>query len=519
MNSLHIEGDRLLRFADGELQQRDAKRVRVHLESCWECRAELDQIHRIVGECVSYRKALRDVLPPPPAPWVDIHIRFAEMDRTLDRPSLLSRLAAAVSAPTRWVPAAAAVAALVVFVYTNRELPTVSAAELLQKAVVAEQSRTDQPRRYQIRTRGRRLTDPTVIRNLETLAVNAHYSWDAPLSARSYQRWHNQLPSKQDELTTTSDYYRIRTSTEASVLTEASLRLRSADYSPVESTLLFRNHDRIDITELPAAENPIASAPAKSIPSPAAVIDVPVTRATPADELRVFAALRKLGADLGEPIEIARSGDTIVVTALTPDSARRQQIEREIGSLSHVNLQFTDLTPATLPPAVPTAPRAAAAPFFEAQLSHYFGGRVPLDRFTDQALELSDAALARAHAVRRLAEHFPREVAASLSPADQQLLRDLSVAHASALATAVKTLDQLATPVLASLNAAPAAVPASNPSAEGILLTARQVEQLLAGLLTGASANPAPAAIPIELRTALTQLSNSADIYLATPPQ
>ena len=519
MNSLHIEGDRLLRFADGELSQRDAQRVRVHLESCWECRAELDQIHRTVGECVSYRKALRDVLPPPPAPWMDIHVRFADLDRTIERPSLIARLAAAFSAPTRWVPAAAAAAALVFFFYTNSELPTVNAAELLQKAVVAEQSRPEQPRRYQIRTRGRRLTDPTVIRNLETLAVNAHYSWDAPLSARSYQRWHNQLASRSDEVTTSTGYYQIRTSTEASVLTEASLRLRSADYAPVESTLLFRNHDRIEITELPEAENPIAITPAAPVRPAEPVLETPVSRATPADELRVFAALRKLGADLGDPIEITRSGETIVVTALATDDGRRQQLEQELGSLLHVNLQFTDLPPAAVPSASPVTPRATATPFFETQLNQFFGGRVALDRFTDQALELSDSALARAHALRRLAEHFPPEIVASLAPADRQLLQELSVVHASALANSVKTLDQMAAPVLSSLNAAPVAATGSDPSPDGLLQSARQVEQLLAGLLTGAATNVTPANIPSQLRIALSQLSNSADIYLTSPPQ
>lgn len=519
MNSLHIEGDRLLRFADGELGQRDAQRVRVHLESCWECRAELDQIHRAVGECVSYRKALRDVLPPPPSAWMDIHVRFAEIDSTLERPSWFARLATALSAPTRWVPVAAAAAALIVVLYTNRELPTVSAAELLQKAVAAERTRPEHARRYQIRTRGRRLTDPATIRSLETLAVNAHYSWDAPLSARSYQRWHDQLPSKVDEVTTDASYYQIRTSTQASELVEASLRLRSADYIPVESALLFRNHDRIEITELAESENPIAVTPSLPRPLAAPAVDIPVTSATAADELRVFAALRKLGADLGEPIEIKRSGEVIIVTALTPDPSRRQQLEQELGAIPHISLQFTDLSSPTLPMPAQTAPRASAAPLFEAELTHFFGGRVMLDRFTDQALELSDSALARAHALRRLSEHFPPEVAATLSPDDRQILRELSVGHALTLANAVKTLDQLATPVLSSMKAAPVSNPATDPSPAGLLESARHVEQLLAGLLTGASTHSDPAEIPGRLRAALTQLSNSADNYLASPPQ
>jgi len=98
-------------------------------------------------------------------------------------------------------------------------------------------------------------------------------------------------------------------------------------------------------------------------------------------------------------------------------------------------------------------------------------------------------------------------------------LQELSVVHASALANSVKTLDQMAAPVLSSLNAAPVAATGSDPSPDGLLQSARQVEQLLAGLLTGAATNVTPANIPSQLRIALSQPSNSADIYLAAPPQ
>lgn len=322
-----------------------------------------------------------------------------------------------------------------------------------------------------------------------------------------------------DEVVTTADYYQIRTSTEASILTEASLRLRSTDFAAVQSTLQFRDHDRIEITELEEAENPIAGAPAVRMPAPAPTVETPVSRATAADELRVFAALRRLGADLGEPIEVMRSGDIIVVTALAPDAGRRRQIEQEIGSLAHVNLQFTDLAPATLPQPVASIPRAASGSAFETELNQFFGGRPALDRFTDQALEVSDAALARAHALRRLSEHFPAEVAATLSAEDRQLLRELAAVHATALANSVKTLDQLASPVLTSLKVAPAAGHEANPSPEAMLQSARQVEQLLAGLLTGSPTGLAAGEVPGQLRAVLTQLSNSADIYLASPPQ
>ncbi len=40
----HPEDDQILRFADGELPARAARKIRTHLKACWECRAQLQEI-------------------------------------------------------------------------------------------------------------------------------------------------------------------------------------------------------------------------------------------------------------------------------------------------------------------------------------------------------------------------------------------------------------------------------------------------------------------------------------------
>ena len=35
----HPENEQLLRYADGELPSRQARKIKAHLESCWQCRA------------------------------------------------------------------------------------------------------------------------------------------------------------------------------------------------------------------------------------------------------------------------------------------------------------------------------------------------------------------------------------------------------------------------------------------------------------------------------------------------
>ena len=43
----HPEKDLLLPYLDGELSTRQARRVRRHVEACWECRGELEELHAL----------------------------------------------------------------------------------------------------------------------------------------------------------------------------------------------------------------------------------------------------------------------------------------------------------------------------------------------------------------------------------------------------------------------------------------------------------------------------------------
>ena len=92
----HPEDEQLLRYADGESPARAAGEIRSHLEACWQCREQLEQLQNTVGECVRYRKnILQRHLPEPPAPWPDIYRGFAEIDAALDPGSFRERVARA----------------------------------------------------------------------------------------------------------------------------------------------------------------------------------------------------------------------------------------------------------------------------------------------------------------------------------------------------------------------------------------------------------------------------------------
>jgi len=139
------EGD-LLRYADGEVSGREAKAIQSHLTACWECRTGLAELQRTIGECVRYRQTvLRRCLPDPPAPWFDIYRRFAELGESRQCQSWPGRtwetLHAAARQPSRWAAAVAALVAVAVIMDQLRNAPSVRAAELLEKAVVAAESR------------------------------------------------------------------------------------------------------------------------------------------------------------------------------------------------------------------------------------------------------------------------------------------------------------------------------------------------------------------------------------------
>jgi anti-sigma factor RsiW len=127
----HPEDGQLLRHLDGELPRGKANQLRTHLEACWQCRTEVEELQAVVGDCVRYRKnVLAACLPPPPAPWRALD--FERADAELAAQSIFSRLANLLSprrnGALRWAISGAAVLALGPASSQLRETPKVEAA-------------------------------------------------------------------------------------------------------------------------------------------------------------------------------------------------------------------------------------------------------------------------------------------------------------------------------------------------------------------------------------------------------
>jgi Putative zinc-finger len=550
----HPGDERLLRFLDGELAARDASQVRKHLDACWECRAELKEIEQTIGDCVRYRKmVLESSVPPAPAPWVDIYQRFSALDEADKQRHFTHRaglwLGRVLAYPRPLVSAAVMVLLIAVVVQQLRDTPSVRAAELLRKAIAASESRPRTARRIQIRMRSRRLTrvigsaqsfassraSSDEQTGLESLFRAAHYNWEDPLSAKSYSDWRDQLPEKRDEITSDRDEYRLRTTTSSGELVEATLKFDSHDLRAIEGILQFRNSERVEISELSEAPAVVASAPRAEASPIGTVSSQPAkpdaaVELTPGDELQVFAALHRAGADLGDPVDVTRSGAHIAVTGVGISTDRQRKIRDELRALPQVTLRFSDPSNEPIAPdgrnssAISVNPGAGP---LQIELAKQLGGRAGFEQFADQVLELTDAFMARAHALRRLAERFSPDLEAQISPQERQLLQTMRREHTEPLLRNVVEVQDRLLPVLAAVPTQSSETPplaiAPNTwqdATEQMFREAHRTEGMLVTLLGATAGENQSPELPAQVLASLKELRYRVEDYarLTTPP-
>jgi len=535
----HSEEELLLRYVDGELSGRKAKQVRAHLEACWQCRTELEAFEATIGECVHYRKnVLAECLAPAPAQWKPLD--FDSVDSALVEQSLGARLArlfsARQTAALRWALSGAAVLALA-FLAINKlgETPKVEAAALLKKAVAASSARPHTPKKLRIKTRTAEITrvvfggashnagEEPVAR----LFRAAHYDWNDPLSAKAYSDWREQLSRKQDQLTPDTDSYSIKTTTDEGELLSASLKMRASDLEPLEGRFEFRNHEWVEMTELvdqltlPASTvagtaGGVPRQPGTPPVTPSLAPDAPAVSAY-AEELQVFTALHRVGADLGDPVEVSRDGSEVLVSGTGVSHQHQEQLHALLDRLPHVTVRFSDPTlPASNPPAQEPATRDAAAsekPKYPARLEARLGGRPQFERFSAQVLDWSDSAMTRVFALRRLAQQFAADRESAMRPEERRTLHTLAREHAAALAKDIQKITNTVKPVLKDVGAAEPLKQLAGPDqawqsdAEDLFRTGRQLETLLASALGITAGQPPTQEVNSQLLTVLSHFS------------
>ncbi len=552
----HPEDDELMRYADGEMPARKAREVRSHLEACWQCRAGLEELQKVISDCVRYRKDLLHVyLPSPPARWGDIYQGFAEIDASRNSVPLFLRIRESLSLrlnvpprwasrwASRWAPrwATAALAIILAGVLSVEFLqtPSIQAAELLRKAGLAADARPAKPRLIQIKTSKHQITrrlnsalsasSTEAATEIQALFRAARYNWNDPLTVRSYQDWRDGLADKRDDVTTVTDQtpdhsvYRIHTAAATGEIAQATLTLRILDLQPVHERFEFRDREWMEISELPDEAAPaFALAPALAAlagnphtgPGPARI-----TEATVGEELQVFAALHRIGADLGDPIEVTRERSQIVVAGVGIAPERQEQIHKALDAVPNVVVRFSEPAAAASQYAQPAQPEKSISPQFQARIEQQIGGRQNFEQFSSQLLDMTDAMMSRAYALRRLADRFSEDLEASLSPADRQVLQNLNREHTTAIKRQAAQIERLLQPVLMPLGGSPAGGTSSGirsiswqPATEELFQNARNVETLLAVML-GVTPGNSNSQLPSEVLVSVAQLRASSDAY------
>jgi hypothetical protein len=326
--------------------------------------------------------------------------------------------------------------------------------------------------------------------------------------------------------------YDIKTTTEDSELVSATLKLRTTDLEPMEGRFEFRNRDWVEMTELVDQQTNPASLVAGTTGGmprqpgvPPGPMEVPKETAEPAafsEELQVVSALHRLGADLGDPLEISREGGQVLVSGTGIPSQRQQQIHGLLDRLPHVVVRFDD--PAFPAGATPVqsepATRDAAGPeksTYAARIEERLGGRPQFERFSSSVLDWTDSAMTRAYALRRLAQQFSAAAEKEMTAEDRRTLHRLGREHLAAFTKDAQRVANTVNPVLTGMvpgvaqlevHAEPTGWQAAS---EDLLATARRAETLLAIILGVAPLENAPGDAPAQLIVALAQLSRDTE--------
>ncbi|MBL8230863.1 MAG: zf-HC2 domain-containing protein [Bryobacterales bacterium] len=488
-------------FADGEMSATESARIAMHLDECGECRGEVE-ILRLVRKAASesHSQAKAD-MPPPPRPWASWQELTAKENTAKENvvefpapPRRQAKPESRFSGP-RWAAMAATVFLGAMVVYWLSTPEKMNAAQLLERAMVAERkaSTSKSRRRLRIRTGQQtfvRSNAAVLIQEdvrLRDLFQRAKYDWNNPLSAEAFAKWRAQLAEKQDDVDRDAERYQIRTTTSQGPLEEATLVLSAGDLHPVRCSFRFDSNVTVEVDEAGDEPAPVAGTPGvtprdrgEAASGGAVNLRPPVAAqlSNAAQELQLIAALHRLGADLGEPVEWTRDGARLVVTGAGLTATRKRQVQSALAVIPNVEWSDEEAGPmeggrASRELARSTARRTPGP--LAAMVENRAAGRLDPEPALEEVLDASDAVMARAHALRLLADRFRPAVESTLAEEEKAALSQIRRNHLVALRSA---MERLASLIEIPVSAAEAALPWQTATQE-LFASAQRSDQLL----------------------------------------
>jgi hypothetical protein len=494
-SSTHLTVDDLVLYLDHETEQTEASVAEQHLLVCVECGERLRALQKGSAAYANYRdQVLIPSLGVPITGWAPIG------GSLVAGPSKKRKRAGT----GLWWMAAAAIAGMLAtaWLYYGPSAEP-SAQELLTMA-----SAIQEPKRGSLLFTSSKyqFARPAVLKaayseaglqHVQGLFVKANYSWQDPLSAKSFVAWRREQPERHDFVTSIHEqdghrYYRVRTRTDTGILQSASLTLIAGTYHPIRASFEFKGEDPLEVSE--QSEVPGRSfEEAHSVPTthskPAE------TAATPEDELRVLAALDTIGADVEDPIDITLDAGhhSVLVTGMGIAGTRQRQIEAALDSVPKAVLRFSDGQRLRGEPDAAPQPDASAKDanlLFRDKLEALVGGPRQLQAITDSALESSNALFAQSHSLLVLAREFPSPVEAALSGGGAKTLVSLRQRRVGAMEYGLRRLKENLTPRLTEGEPAGRSMQSSKlvswqSGSEKLFEATRNLDRLLSRLLAG----------------------------------
>ncbi|HEU0141542.1 MAG TPA: hypothetical protein VFQ79_17595, partial [Bryobacteraceae bacterium] len=458
--SEHLPEEQLFDFRE----ENPSRETAAHLASCPHCRQRLHDLQEACKAYEEYRTTIREpLLPPAPQTWPGLSVLIAGR-KVKDRPWRF-----------RWWPAAALAAAsclaiaVVVFYGTGESSSRRAERILAQSAQVA----LPEGRMISLQMQGHTLVRPAVLKmdvpaaddpemiHLRNLFVAANYSWEEPLSARSFLAWRDGLAKRRDEVSIVHGdgrrAYRVRTENPAGKLRAASLLLREHDMRPTEGSFDFEGETTLEVAETSMQPDRV---PRNQRRPEIAQPEIP---AGPEDTIRVLAALRRLGADVEDPIAVVNDGRAVVVrgNGISPD--RQQEIAAALHSIPRVRLDFGSAGPVLsfAPPEAASERHSTNIPFsIRRKLEDRLGGPLAAQQTIDMVLDESSSLMSHARALENVAAQFPETVEPGLSAQARKELEFLWNSHLSEMKEFLGRIrEQLHSLTAAAVVTPPVAVP------------------------------------------------------------
>jgi hypothetical protein len=271
-----------------------------------------------------------------------------------------------------------AVATMLLIAIWQRSLPAVTASEFFQRAITSDSDTSKNIlsgvvyQKLQIRTtkgtieravyrdvacrrRPRRQKLESEAAQLETKLAIAGVGLDDPLSALSFQIWHDRQDRAGDEIKRSGNgLLTLRTTVSGGVVAGESLTVRESSFHPVGRRIEFLDSGVVEISELSYAvlgwdavndalfEPLLGTAPVVSASEHSSVVSATprVIKLSKAQldeaELQARLTLNQLQADSTGRIEVSRNSTGVQVNGIVATEDQKRELQEHLGALANV---------------------------------------------------------------------------------------------------------------------------------------------------------------------------------------